>query len=181
MNLVIKNTIRLILMMFIQAFIMQRIPPLHQFIVPYFYFAFILWLPFKISRMQLLWIAFLTGLLVDMFYKTPGLHAAASLLIGYTRPFLITLLLPKEATEWGNKEPTQKKHGIGTLLDLYGVHDTLASFLDDPLGMDAVWKLFLFYRKIDRHQLAQSLVNSYHRPFPEQECETALSMLTFVA
>ena len=111
MNLVIKNTIRLILMMFIQAFIMQRIPPLHQFIVPYFYFAFILWLPFKISRMQLLWIAFLTGLLLDMFYKTPGLHATASLLIGYTRPFLITLLLPKEATEWGNQEPTQKNMG----------------------------------------------------------------------
>jgi hypothetical protein len=111
MNLVIKNTIRLILMMFIQVFIMQRIPPLHQFIVPYFYFAFILWLPFKISRIQLLFVSFLTGMLVDMFYKTPGLHAAAALLIGYIRPFLINLLLPKEATEWGNQEPTQKNMG----------------------------------------------------------------------
>jgi hypothetical protein len=111
MNGVIKNTIRLILMMFIQVFIMRRIPPLHQFIVPYFYFAFILWLPFKISRVQLLLVAFLTGLLVDTFYKTPGLHAAACLLIAYIRPFLINLLLPKEATEWGNQEPTQKNMG----------------------------------------------------------------------
>ena len=111
MNLVVKNMIRLILMMFIQVFVMQRIPPLHQFIVPYFYFAFILWLPFRTSRIQLLFIAFITGLLVDMFYKTPGLHAAASLLIAYIRPFLITLLLPKEATEWGNQEPTKKNMG----------------------------------------------------------------------
>lgn len=68
-------------------------------------------MPFRTSRIQLLLIAFITGLLVDMFYKTPGLHAAASLMIAYIRPFLITLLLPKEATEWGNQEPTKKNMG----------------------------------------------------------------------
>jgi hypothetical protein len=111
MNLFVKNSIRMILMLFIQAFILQKIPPLHQFIVPYFYFVFILWLPFRISRVQLLLVSFLTGSLLDFFYKTPGLHAAASSLIAYIRPYLITLLLPKEATEWGNQEPTSKNMG----------------------------------------------------------------------
>lgn len=111
MNLVVKNIIRLILFMFIQVFILQKIPPLHQFIVPYFYFVFILWLPFRISRIQLLFVSFLTGILLDFFYKTPGLHAASSSFIAYIRPYLITLLLPKEATEWGNQEPTSKNMG----------------------------------------------------------------------
>jgi hypothetical protein len=46
-----------------------------------------------------------------MFYKTPGLHLAACVLIAYIRPPFIQLLLPKEATEWGNEEPSRKTMG----------------------------------------------------------------------
>jgi hypothetical protein len=56
-------------------------------------------------------VGFLVGFTVDMFYKTPGLHTAASLLIAYLRPFVINLLLPKEATEWGNEEPSRLSMG----------------------------------------------------------------------
>jgi len=97
--------------MFIQIFVLNKIPPLHQFIVPYFYFIFILWLPFKTGRTALLFISFAVGMLVDMFFSTPGLHAATCLLIAYVRPFLINLLLPKEATDWGNEEPSSKTMG----------------------------------------------------------------------
>ena len=111
MSLGFKNIIRFIFIMFIQVFVLSRIPPLHQFIVPYFYFAFILWLPFKIGRAALLFISFAVGMVADMFFKTPGLHAAACVLIAYVRPFLINLLLPKEATDWGNEEPSKKTLG----------------------------------------------------------------------
>ena len=111
MNLIVKNIIRLIVIVLIQVFILNNIPPLHQFIVPYFYFVFLLWLPFKTSRTALLFAAFFLGVFVDMFYKTPGLHAAASLLIGFLRPFVIGLLLPKEVTEWGNEEPSRNTMG----------------------------------------------------------------------
>lgn len=165
MNLVVKNIIRLILFMFIQVFVLQKIPPLHQFIVPYFYFVFILWLPFRISRMQLLFVAFLTGMLLDFFYKTPGLHAASCSFIAYIRPYLITLLLPKEATEWGNQEPTSKIW-VQFLIDLYDHHDAAASFLDDILGVDAIWELFVFSRKNYSnfcHQLAADIdCGSFH-------------------
>jgi hypothetical protein len=46
-----------------------------------------------------------------MFYKTPGLHLAACVLIAYIRPPFIQLLLPKESTEWGNEEPSRKTMG----------------------------------------------------------------------
>jgi len=111
MNLVVKNIIRLIIIMAVQLFVLNNVPPLHQFIVPYFYFVFILWLPFKITRTTLLFVAFAVGYITDMFYKTPGLHLAACVLIAYIRPPFIQLLLPKEATEWGNEEPTRKTMG----------------------------------------------------------------------
>jgi hypothetical protein len=111
MSLLFKNIVRFIFIMFFQIFVLNKIPPLHQFIVPYFYFVFILWLPFSIKRISLLFISFAVGMVADMFFKTPGLHAAACLLIAYVRPFLINLLLPKEATDWGNEEPTKKTMG----------------------------------------------------------------------
>lgn len=111
MSLLFKNIIRFIIIMFIQVFVLNKIPPLHQFIVPYFYFVFILWLPFKMGRTALLLISFSVGMVTDMFFKTPGLHAAACVLIAFVRPFLINLLLPKEATDWGNEEPSKKTMG----------------------------------------------------------------------
>lgn len=111
MSLLFKNIIRFIIIMFIQVFVLNKIPPLHQFIVPYFYFVFILWLPFKMGRIALLLISFSVGTVTDMFFKTPGLHAAACVLIAFVRPFLINLLLPKEATDWGNEEPSKKTMG----------------------------------------------------------------------
>ena len=111
MNFVVKNIIRLTLMLAIQVFVLNKVPPLHQFIVPYFYFVFLLWLPFKITRTTLLFVAFGLGYLTDIFYKTPGLHMAACVLLAYLRPPFIKLLLPKEATEWGNEEPSRKTMG----------------------------------------------------------------------
>ena len=111
MNIVLKNIIRLTLMLAIQVFVLNKVPPLHQFIVPYFYFVFLLWLPFKITRTALLFVAFGLGYLTDIFYKTPGLHMAACVLLAYLRPPFIKLLLPKEATEWGNEEPSRKTMG----------------------------------------------------------------------
>ena len=111
MSVVVKNIIRILIILFFQVFVVTRIPPLHQFIVPYFYFVLILWFPFKTTRINLLVLGFLIGMAVDWFFKTPGLHAAASLLIAYLRPFVINLLLPKEATEWGTEEPNNKTMG----------------------------------------------------------------------
>jgi cell shape-determining protein MreD len=95
----------------VQVFVLNKIPFLHQFVVPYLYFLFILWLPFSIPRIGLLVIAFLTGLLLDYFMWQPGLHAAACVLIAYIRPFIITLLIPKDTQEFNYREPSPKAMG----------------------------------------------------------------------
>src|ERR1700730_8400870 len=99
MSELLKNTIRFILFILVQVFILFKMPPLHRFITPYLYFLFILWLPFNLSRASLTLIGFISGLSLDYFLKTPGLHAAACTLIAYVRPFVIGMLISQEGAD----------------------------------------------------------------------------------
>ena len=89
MSSLLKNIIRFVLFILFHEYILNEIPPLHQFVVPYLYFLYILWLPFSINRFWLLVISFLFGLSLDFFTGTYGLHAAPCVLIAYIRPFLL--------------------------------------------------------------------------------------------
>ena len=85
---------------------LNRVPHLHRFISPSLYFLFILWLPFVVSPRWLLVIGFMTGLTLDYFTQTPGLHAAACVLIAYVRPFLIAVLTPRDSGDFNYREPS---------------------------------------------------------------------------
>jgi hypothetical protein len=111
MSDLLRNIIRLILFICLQVYVLDNIPPLHRFIIPVIYYLFILWLPFSISRFWLLIIGFVTGLSLDYFTMTPGLHAAACVLIAYFRPFLINILTPKDTSEFNYREPSARGMG----------------------------------------------------------------------
>jgi rod shape-determining protein MreD len=106
MSSFVKNIFRFALFILLQVFVLHQIPPLHKFITPYLYYLFILWLPFNIGRGMLMAVAFLFGLSLDYFLHTPGLHAAACVLIAYVRPFLINLLTRQEASEQNYASPS---------------------------------------------------------------------------
>lgn len=106
MSNLLRNIIRLVLFILVQFFVLYKVPPLHQYITPYIYFLFILWLPFNIGRSALLVVSFITGLCLDFFTKTPGLHASACVFIGYLRPYLINLLMPQQGVEFNYREPS---------------------------------------------------------------------------
>lgn len=108
MSDLLKNILRFAVFILIQVFLLNKIPHLHRFITPYIYFLFLLWLPFSVSRQWLLIIGFLTGLTLDYFTMTPGLHTAACLLIAYVRPFLISVLTPKDSSEFNYREPSPR-------------------------------------------------------------------------
>jgi hypothetical protein len=111
MSDLVRNIIRFALFIFAQVYVLNKIPHLHQFIVPYIYYLFLLWLPFTISRIGLLFIGFFTGLVLDYFTMTPGLHAAACVLLVYVRPFVINILTPKDPTEFNYREPSPRAMG----------------------------------------------------------------------
>ena len=111
MSDLLRNIIRFVLFICLQVFVLDNIPPLHQFIIPVVYYLFILWLPFSVPRFWLLIIGFITGLSLDYFTNSPGLHAAACVLIAYARPFIVNLLIPKDTSEFNYREPSARAMG----------------------------------------------------------------------
>ena len=110
MNTILKNIIRFALFMGVQVFVLDKIH-LHQMVTPYIYFLFILWLPFRLSRVTVMLIAFVLGFTHDSFRHHPGFHAAACVLVAYLRPFLINLLIPQEGADTNYEEPSIKSIG----------------------------------------------------------------------
>jgi hypothetical protein len=63
------------------------------------YIACILLIPDEIDPIWVILISFLIGLLVDIFYNTAGVHASASVMIGYLRGYIIKFLFPTRGVE----------------------------------------------------------------------------------
>ncbi len=63
------------------------------------YLSVIIFLPSNTPTSTALIIAFLTGLAVDMFYNTAGLHASALLLVAFVRGFVLKVLFPSRGLE----------------------------------------------------------------------------------
>jgi len=106
MSTLVKNIIRFALFILIQVFVLHQVPVLHKFITPYLYFLYVIWLPFGMGRSLLMLVSFVFGLTLDYFLKTPGLHAAACVLVAYVRPFLINLLIRQEGDEQNYASPS---------------------------------------------------------------------------
>lgn len=138
MSLFLKNIIRFIFFILFQVYVLNKVPTLHQFIKPYLYFLFILWLPFSIKRFGLLMLAFVFGLTFDYFTATPGWHAAACVLIAYLRPFLLNILLPQETTEITYAEPSIKSMGTAP----YAVYLLLLTFVHHAYMVFIQWMQF---------------------------------------
>ena len=67
-----------------------------EYIHLYIYPLFIILLPLKIQRPLLLVIAFITGLILDMFYDSPGLHASTLVVVAYVRNYILKFLEPRD-------------------------------------------------------------------------------------
>ncbi|HWB24197.1 MAG TPA: hypothetical protein VG738_01905 [Chitinophagaceae bacterium] len=134
MSNLLKNIIRFALFILVQAYVLNKIPPLHQFIKPYLYFLYILWLPFGISRNFLLIVAFVFALIMGYFAGNPGLYLIPCLFIAFLRPFLISILLPQETTEVSYTEPSIKSMGWAPymvyVIILTFVHHTVLVFIE---------------------------------------------------
>jgi hypothetical protein len=56
----------------------------------------ILMMPVGVPKPLVLITAFFSGIIVDMFYDSPGVHAAALVITAYFRPLLLAFLEPYE-------------------------------------------------------------------------------------
>jgi len=62
----------------------------------FFYLGFLLFLPITTPIVVQLLLSFGVGLTMDIFYDTGGLHAAAAVLLGFLRPWVLRLLTPRD-------------------------------------------------------------------------------------
>ncbi len=98
LNEVIKLLIRFIILVLLQIIVLNNIQ-LSGFINPYLYVLFILMMPVKMQRILLLGLAFLTGLTIDIFSDTMGMHAAACVFMAFCRPAVLRFMAPREGYE----------------------------------------------------------------------------------
>ena len=87
-NTLIRNILRFVILLIVQVMVFDNLR-LGSYIHPCVYVLFVLLLPFDTPKWRLLIDAFLIGIAVDIFNGTPGLNAAATVLMAFVRPFII--------------------------------------------------------------------------------------------
>ncbi len=90
MSNTIKHSIYFLLIMALQVLALNHMN-LGGYLNPYVYVLFLLVLPVHINKSLLLLLGFTTGLCMDYFGNTLGLHASASVLLAFMRPSVIQL------------------------------------------------------------------------------------------
>lgn len=111
---IIKYGINLAFLVLLQILVLNRIEYL-GFINPYLYILFILTLPFELPSWAVLLIAFLTGLSIDLFSFTPGVHLSATVFLGFMRNIVLSILEPRDGYETGTS-PSVASYGWGWFL-----------------------------------------------------------------
>jgi hypothetical protein len=89
---------RIFWMLLLQVLLLKRINigegafnHIHFFLFP----LAIMLMPFNFSRLGLLLIAFASGLIMDFFYASPGVNAAAAVLLAFSRFWIFRYLEPR--------------------------------------------------------------------------------------
>jgi rod shape-determining protein MreD len=105
-----QNITRFFILVLIQALLLNNIH-FSGFVNPYIYILFILLLPFETPGWLLLIIGFFTGLTIDLFSGTLGMHATATTFAAYTRPFVLNIIAPRDGYE-SRTQPTLRYYDI---------------------------------------------------------------------
>jgi rod shape-determining protein MreD len=129
----ISYLLRFAVIILLQLFVVNNIE-LSSMVNPYIYVVFVLLLPLNTKPWHTVLIAFLTGAVMDAFSSTPGLHIAATNLMGFLRIHYLKAVTTKEDQQ-GNIIPSISQKGIVWFV-LYG-------FI-----MIFIHHLFLFYLEI---------------------------------
>ena len=106
----IQNLIRFVVLVLLQVFLLKNIS-LYNLSMPYLYILFVMLLPLETPNFVLFLLAFLMGIIIDMFYDTPGLHAAASVILAFVRVLFVSVTVQRDGFD-AEPEPTLGNMGF---------------------------------------------------------------------
>jgi rod shape-determining protein MreD len=109
-NSIIRYIVIFIILLLLQVLLFNNIQ-FSGYVNPYVYIMLIMLLPVEIPSWLLLLICFFTGLSVDFFTATPGMHASATLFSGFLRPYILRLISPRDGYEAG-ATPSMEIYGF---------------------------------------------------------------------
>lgn len=132
----ITNLGRFAVLILLQVMVVDHLRLAGIWIVPYLYVLFLLMLPFELPAWGGLLIGAATGLTMDLFNSTPGMHMSACVLMMYARKRLLRLMAPRDGYEFGMR-PTVP--GMG-----------LAWFATNAGVLIAIHHLWLFFVELHR-------------------------------
>ncbi len=101
-QIIFRNIVLLLILIPIQVFLLDHIN-IGGSVNPYIYVLFILLLPFETPGWLLLILAFLLGIIIDLFSGTMGMHASATVLMAFLRPFVMRSVSAQREFESGMK------------------------------------------------------------------------------
>lgn len=129
----IISTLLLFILYLVLQLVLVRNVVLFEYGFCFVYIACILLLPNEISMTWLLLIAFVTGVIVDTFYNTLGMHAAATVLMAYCRPLVVRAQIDVPGLE-SRIEFSLRELGTGAffryVLVLAFIHHTTLFFIE---------------------------------------------------
>ncbi len=100
----------IVLYLFLQVFVVRNLV-FFDVGFCFLYISVILFLPNTVPVSGVLVIAFLVGLVIDIFSNTAGLHASACVLIAFLRSYILKILFPTRGLE---TELVISLEGLGT-------------------------------------------------------------------
>ena len=94
-NTILKYGLISVVLILLQILVLNNIQ-FSGYVNPYVYIMIILILPSLTPSWLILLIAFFTGLVIDLFFGSPGMHASATLIAGFARPFVLRIIAPRD-------------------------------------------------------------------------------------
>jgi len=155
-NSILRFSLIFILLMLLQVVLFNNIQ-FSGYVNPYVYIMFILLLPVEIPSWILLLLSFGTGIILDFFTGSPGMHSSATVLAGFVRPYILRLVAPRDGYE-SRSEPSMQNYGfrwflIYTVLIVL-VHHTALFYLE-------VFRFADFFRTMVRVLLSSVFTVSF--------------------
>jgi rod shape-determining protein MreD len=150
-NSILRLSLIFILLILLQVLLFNNIQ-FSGYVNPYIYIMFILLLPVEIPSWLLLLLSFATGLVIDFFSGSPGMHTSATVLAGFVRPYVLRVISPRDGYESGS-DPSMLTYGFTWFLTytllIVLIHHTTLFYLE-------VFRFADFFRTLLRVLLSSS-------------------------
>jgi rod shape-determining protein MreD len=115
-----NHILAFLLLVLLQALVLDHLDLAHGWVVPYLYVLFIISLPFDTPPWATLVLGFVLGITMDFFSSTPGMHASACVIMAYARIWMLRILAPRDGYDH-DQRPIVQHMGLTWYMTFAGV------------------------------------------------------------